>query len=1018
MNGHQKLLALTKGGLLMTRINCYLMVTLVLIAGISAFVAAPATAQVLGHEEIYTTSYSKYPATLPNRFSATEIRNISHYLEAVHFAGKDIVFFTLSDGYHVDDRPFLYYYAPQDANGFHGRVDIGNSKELNFRIKTCVLNNTLYIFYTTASAVAGQSGYDASKIYYRMATVDYTPSQTNPAGWALTFSEQKSLSGSGSYSSIEMAVMMNGRMYIIFNYRPTAGCPTDSFFIYDRKWYYITSSDGLNFGPPTQFFKDKVLCGNEDRIHGAGTVFLAPDPENPNDLVDKLMIAYGFGTGGALYYFVFDGVNPVTTTQWVDTGLSFISSVRLMQGGVQGYQLHSTQSEPSYLSVQVFVATSPSSVYRSRIYHAEYIPAGPKGDAGSWTGWSWVNRTDCSSCDVIRSVYDQKDSEGAWAVITSFQNITSPVEGVQSLTRIYYYTGNNHWGFGGDEEQINFQYSTFTSDILASDGETRIPASEQPPEASVVIGVIEGSPPYPHNSGIVANPGLQTSTTMFGFTNDNSMSNTYTVGGYVAGWVGYSWGVPGAVGAKLQFKLTLGMKYAHGWETKNTVQTYYTLRNYTDTPPGDLAWRMVLKPEIVTNTATLKGWDGGALVYRDQGGLNVQMLHTCLITYGENSYIEFQPYYLEYPAVVIGGTSYTRTDTAGMAASPRSDDVAGWSQLTAEYLHTNASYRVTRLPVTLTSDQGVTNEVNILRTESSVDTYTPSASFSVTAEKVGLGPNFGFEAKFEWSQEIKTTTSLQEKLGFTLNIPECCNPMYSNCTGLTCVQSVEVVPAMLIPSVDDKGLPTAAAYNAPWISDEFRNNRGNGKALPWLLTYLTYPSDQILQGALGAPRPTLNKLTVKKADAIVHVDQVKPNNDRVSFSLALEGVDSDFSIAKRQLVHLRFGNYVFDSNTDAVLSRSVVGKKLILDLQAPTNPNATIRIVLSYDADKHQLNADLTADGIELSGITPYLENRGGGKVDALPFGLIIGTKYTAEANLGGHVTINPQQIICELHLQ
>ncbi len=92
---------------------------------------------------------------------------------------------------------------------------------------------------------------------------------------------------------------------------------------------------------------------------------------------------------------------------------------------------------------------------------------------------------------------------------------------------------------------------------------------------------------------------------------------------------------------------------------------------------------------------------------------------------------------------------------------------------------------------------------------------------------------------------------------------------------------------------------------------------------------------------------------------------IRPGSDKGSIQ------DRDYQ------VHLRFGNYAFDSNTDPVLSRSVVGKKLILDLQSPTNPDATIRVVLSYDADKHQLNADLTADKIELSGITPYLENRG-----------------------------------------
>ena len=234
----------------------------------------------LAWAENYSSSDSKYPGGFINDVFDTE-RNGVVDMDAVYFGGKEIVFFTLFSSSDSTATSQLYFYTSDSL--YNGSRDIGNSEQLDFRFKTCVFNNVLYLFYTPSESAGS---YNAGTIYYRTVTVDRGAGGT---AWDLVFSEQKSFPSGVSSVTLSMAGSMNGTMYIVYSNKTSSG--------YD--WYYISAPDGLTFGREI-----KLFTSADERLYGAGgAIFQVPDPSK--GCVEELMLAYCVGNGGnnSLKYF-------------------------------------------------------------------------------------------------------------------------------------------------------------------------------------------------------------------------------------------------------------------------------------------------------------------------------------------------------------------------------------------------------------------------------------------------------------------------------------------------------------------------------------------------------------------------------------------------------------------------------------------------------------------------------------------------------------------------------------------
>ena len=90
-------------------------ITFVFIAGMLAFLATPVQCA-----EIYTSANSNYPSHFDNS-------QHNHYfdvlqLDAVYFAGKEIVFFTMDSDYDTGARGYLYYYTPGFSSSHDPRI--------------------------------------------------------------------------------------------------------------------------------------------------------------------------------------------------------------------------------------------------------------------------------------------------------------------------------------------------------------------------------------------------------------------------------------------------------------------------------------------------------------------------------------------------------------------------------------------------------------------------------------------------------------------------------------------------------------------------------------------------------------------------------------------------------------------------------------------------------------------------------------------------------------------------------
>lgn len=118
-------------------------------------------------------------------------------------------------------------------------------------------------------------------------------------------------------------------------------------------------------------------------------------------------------------------------------------------------------------------------------------------------------------------------------------------------------------------------------------------------------------------------------------------------------------------------------------------------------------------------------------------------------------------------------------------------------------------------------------------------------------------------------------------------------------------------------------------------------------------------------------------------------------------------------------MHLRFGNHIVSNDRFQVISRDLHGKHLVLELQG-ANPDASIRIKLSYNSSKSLLDIDLDADRLDLTSLNSYLflgaDESFGSEADTVPFGFYLGGKYFAKANLNVHCAVNKQNITCNFH--
>ena len=192
---------------------CFLITAMVFLIG-------PLGAQA----DTYRSEGYTYPKEFDNTIFGTNSNDLEQ-LDAVYFAGKEIVIFSLFSSDDLDYNKNLYFYVPE--KDYHKSFDIENDMNLDFHFKTCTLNNVLYIFYTP---IRSTMGYNSSTIYYRTVTVDYGDTGQD---WELTMSDKKSFSAGHGSAQVRAVTMMNGNMYIIY----TSG----------GDWYYISSSDGLEF---------------------------------------------------------------------------------------------------------------------------------------------------------------------------------------------------------------------------------------------------------------------------------------------------------------------------------------------------------------------------------------------------------------------------------------------------------------------------------------------------------------------------------------------------------------------------------------------------------------------------------------------------------------------------------------------------------------------------------------------------------------------------------------------------
>lgn len=719
-------------------------------------VAAGLTVSPIARAETYTSTNFKYPDTFDNNAFGTN-NNDLQYLDAVYFAGRELVIFSLFSSDDLSYNSKIYFHDHE--TGYHQAFDIGNSQDLDFHFKACVLNNVLYLFYTPTNSV---SGYSTSTIYYRTFTVD-----TSGGGWVPAMSGLKSFPAGYGSVKLRAVAMMNGNMLIVF----TSG----------SSWYSISSPDGLHFG-------SSALLLTSDSIRGAGgAVFQVPDDAEG----ERMMLAF-CTTGSRLKYFFFNGTSAYGL-QTVDTSGLDPRSVRLAAGSATGY----TNSK---YSVQVWLATPIDQVW-SYIYHREYIPKGAQGEQGTWSS-SW-NQLSKSSEDHIKFTGNAYDSDPSWAVIPYFTNEDL---NVRMTLRIFY-----HRGSSADEccwrDHVLFRRSTYTSDLLVYDGSrsSEVQPGSQDLSTSTVLGVIEGAPPFPLNSD--PSTWLRTdniSTVEFEATQDIETTTAWSVGGTVTVLMGKTFG---KVGVKAQ--ASAGLKYTKETGSADSCTINLSGVSFMRETPGDTGWLLVLKPHIINSAYILHAYDGTLLHYDGYvGETDNDVLRLSIIAYGNLSALALYQYNLEDPT---SEWSYGPV-LQGMKSRPLSTkikpaydgDSDNWQNTLSS---TDPSYTVEYALPNIPGAPTTEAKLTVVKATTEAETWSPSAGFKTSAKALG----FGVETDVEFEMDITTKTTMTTSLGFYYMLTDCDG--YETC----CLERVDVTPYILLPKDD------ATGYDAPWISDDIRN---------------------------------------------------------------------------------------------------------------------------------------------------------------------------------------------------
>lgn len=974
MNSQKKLLMVSRG---ISKLPHYLRGILFAFAvmTVTLFFTSPSAG---AYVEDYTSGNFSYQGHFNN--DGGEHNGLA-FMDSVYFAGYHSLLFTVYSTHSATYTSKLYWRTVPCATTetCYGSVDIGNTSTLNFRFKTAVFNDILYVFYTPSEAV---NGYSPNRIYYRTASIDYG---SDGKGRGLLFSDEKSIPGAAtaSLNVISFAAMMNGRMYVIF----TSG----------NDWYYISSQDGLTFNPAMHFYSTSAA---EAILGPAGTVFHVA--HKTEGWKERMMISYSpWREDRIIKYFFFDGETAYgenhIETSYASTPL-LASSVRLWTGTVKGY------SNDRY-AIQAFIASSPnaSNPTWSNIYHAQYIPSGPEGDQGTWSTWNLLNK---SGDDMIKCHIDYSTDPG-WTIVPDFSDPYGTGD-TKVLLRIYYSIGTDYtWEIGGGYDTIWFRDSWFYSDYMKHDPDQdkTAQAGSQDISSSMVVGVIEGTPPFPINGGVPV--ALNSNTSIVDLTHQETYttSTTWSVGGSVA----LSFGVKQPGEGAFLGKLSAGLKSTQESGQSDSITTQWKLYSFTDnttTPkekPGDLGWLLVLKPEIVTSQYIVTAFDGNPLAYCYNSDCSSKTteeeeMRLILITWGPGTFIELLPYYLQNPSAPIGDDPINgpRALLEGMAARPLSTDLAAWQQI---FHHDPSYYLSTDLP-TIPGSLNVQVNETFSETVNDAHTWSVNAGFSASAKKMGL-INFGEELNVNFSMDIKTTTVMSYSLGFWLNLPACA-------VGGCCISELDVDAAIYVPNED------ASGYNAPWISDDIRNF---ARPKPWCLSY------EILNPIKPCPSVVSSipsRLTVRQLQGTLFLDQNDQNRDKVSVKLRLEGITPDFLLDRSEALYLRLGNYAVNSDRNYVVSRYFKGKDLVLKLKETEGSKSAILAKLSYNRRKSILDINLKVDRADLIHLfQSYGLGTGdqiSGYVDkTIPLRFSLGDRYVADAELNARCKINDQNVKCKL---
>ena len=735
MKAHKKSLIFSREKHRMTHVLCLAIITFTLISGALALFAAPAECS-----EIYSSANSTFPFHFDNEYNSAVYKTKG--MDAVYFAGREMVFFTHYSDYLVDS--YIFYYNLVDKTHHWFQIfDYAYSSYIWF--KTVVFNNVLYIFYTRGD----------NTIYYRTATVDYGADGT---AWNFTLHDEKKLSAGISSARIRSAVVMNGQLYIVFS--DLGNTP---------RFYCISSSDGVKFGSGTLFFTSPA---NSSSWTSDATVFMVPDT-NGGPPEEKMMIAYAPG-GSDFYYFFFDGEISYGH-RYVNTGLSDVRSVRMFVGTAEGY------TNNKYV-IQVFCAIPTSNTAWDYIYHGEYTPSGSDGADGTWyPTWTLLSQ---SSDDHVFNLYEPN-----WAIIPYFQD----EDANQRMNLRIWYSKNtlyHYKAFGNGYETFEFRYSTYKSDLLehADDAGTQ---TEPDMSACPIVGVILGTPPYPENDGVPTADSARTSTVELETSQTVTFATTWTATAGTAVSYGKKFGP-----VNMQAKLSAGVKRSKQSTNGKAVYHTDTLQSYNDTGyPGGLAWALYLKPAFLTDQYILKDYNGNQLAYDG----NTSELRVSLMTFDEsNTSLQLKAFYIDDPGSCIGGGTNPDCSTKifeGMEPMPKSSDFCTWNvPVTSTDFYNIPDYGY--LP-SIHSTQGDTSYTKYTETTTNAVTNGWSAGFSTSAGAFG----FTAEGNVNYSMDFTTTTSMTQSLGFGYAVPSCGGPDSTT----VCISDATVYPYLLIPNEDATG---------------------------------------------------------------------------------------------------------------------------------------------------------------------------------------------------------------------